>query len=308
MLSILIPIYNYDARLLVQQLHQQALSAGIEYEILLLDDASDNTQLSEGNRCLKELSNVTIFELPTKAGRAVARNFLAGEAKYNHLLFLDCDSEPIDDKFIERYIPYCKEKNIVVCGGTAYKPEKPATDSYLRWIYGVKCETQSAAERNKAKKTKFFTFNFLIDRDLFWSIRFNELLKSYGHEDTIFGLELQKKNCHITHIDNPLYHIGIDNNITYIKKTRQGVENLKILLDSYEDREQLIQYIRLLQYYSILEKTYTIWLGSLFYRIFRSLMESNFKSKHPNLTLFNLYKLGYLSYIVRRKKYQDSNL
>ena len=121
-------------------------------------------------------------------------------------------------------------------------------------------------------------------------------------------VELQKRNCHITHIDNPLYHIGIDNNITYIKKTRQGVENLKILLDSYEDREQLIQYIRLLQYYSILEKTYTIWLCSLFYRIFRSLMESNFKSKHPNLTLFNLYKLGYLSYIVRRKKYQDSNL
>ena len=232
MLSILIPIYNYNAVELVQQLYNQVVKAEIPFEILLLDDNSDHTCKHE-NVVLRSLPNTTLFELPTKVGRAIARNYLAGQAKYDYLLFLDCDSEPIDDEFIARYIPYCKGKRIVVCGGTAYKQQKPQTDSYLRWIYGVCCETKSAKQRNKAPNSQFSTFNFLISRELFLTIRFNELLRNYGHEDTLFGLELQKQNYIVTHIDNPLYHTGIDTNTVYLEKTRQGVENLKILLEKY---------------------------------------------------------------------------
>ena len=136
MLSILIPIYNYDTRQLVQTLHKQALTAGITYEILLLDDASDNENVCHINQQLKNLPSVTLFELPTTAGRAVARNFLAGQAKYKHLLFLDCDTEIVDDNYINRYIPYCKQKDIVVCGGVADKKEQPDKNSILRWEYG----------------------------------------------------------------------------------------------------------------------------------------------------------------------------
>ena len=75
MLSILIPIYNYDARELVRTLHKQASQANIEFEILLLDDASENTDLRANNQILKNTPNVTLLELPTKAGRSVARNF-----------------------------------------------------------------------------------------------------------------------------------------------------------------------------------------------------------------------------------------
>jgi len=300
MLSILIPVYNYNAVHLVKQLHEQATQAEIPFEILLLDDNSDNN-CKRDNLTLRDLSNTKLFELPTKAGRAIARNYLAGQAQYDYLLFLDCDSEPVDNKFIERYLPYCNKKDIVVCGGTAYKNQKPKVDSYLRWNYGMRCETKSAEERNKAPNSKFSTFNFFIARELFLSIRFNELLRNYGHEDTLFGLELLKRNYKVIHIDNPLYHTGIDTNSVYLEKTRQGVENLKILLEQYPNNEELIQNIRLLKYYIFLEKNYITFLFLFLFRMFKKLMLANFNSRYPNLTLFNLYKLGYLCSLKYQK-------
>lgn len=301
MLSILIPIYNYCAVNLVQQLHKQVTQAKIPFEILLLDDNSDSICTRE-NIALRTLSNTTLFELPTKVGRAIARNYLAGQAKHDYLLFLDCDSEPFDNKFIEKYLPYCNRNDIVVCGGTAYKPQKPPADSYLRWIYGMRCEYKSAEQRNKTPNAKFSTFNFLIARELFLSIRFNELLRNYGHEDTLFGLELKKRNYTVIHIDNPLYHTGIDTNEVYLEKTRQGVENLQILMEKYPDNEDLIQNIRLLKYYVVLEKYHIAPVYLLFFRLCKKWILANFNSKYPNLTLFNLYKLGYLCSLKHRKR------
>jgi glycosyltransferase involved in cell wall biosynthesis len=302
MLSILIPVYNYNAVNLVHQLHKQAIQTGIPFEILLLDDNSDDTcKCKRDNLILRNLSNITLFELPTKAGRAIARNYLAGQAQYDYLLFIDCDSEPVDDFFIKRYVAYCRYKEIVVCGGTAYKRQKPNRNAYLRWIYGMKCETKSAKQRSKSSNTKFSAFNFLISKELFLSIRFNELLRNYGHEDTLFGLELQKRNYTIVHIDNPLYHIGIDSNEVYLEKTRQGVENLKILLEQYTNKNKLIKNIRLLKYYIFLEKTRMTFVVFFLFRLFRKPMLANFNSRHPNLTLFNLYKLGYLCSLKYKK-------
>jgi GT2 family glycosyltransferase len=118
MLSILIPTYYYNATHLVQDLHQQAVETGIDFEILLLINGSD-TQSLEFHRNLETLKGVKLLELPTMAARSVARNFLAGQAKYDYLLFIDCDSEVVDKFFIERYLAYCEEENKVVCGGTA---------------------------------------------------------------------------------------------------------------------------------------------------------------------------------------------
>ena len=300
MLSILIPTYYYDATLLVENLHQQAVETGIDFEIVLLINESDNQSVAMHRR-LEEWEKVKILELPTMATRSVARNFLAGQAKYDYLLFIDCDSEAVDRHFVERYLPHCEGNNTVVCGGTAYKKQQLPADSYLRWAYGVNTEQKSAEIRNAKPNAQFSTFNFLIAKDLFLKIRFNEQLKNYGHEDTLFGLELKGRGVAILHIDNPLYHLGIDTNKVYLQKTRQGVENLKILLEKYSNRQELIDNIRLLRYYDFLEKTYTSILFFGLYSFFKRLMILNFNSKRPSLHLFNLYKLGYLCGLKYRK-------
>lgn len=292
-LSIIIPLYNHDAVGLVKSLYRQSVDAGILFEILLFDDQSDAVYQPKIDE-LETIPHVKVFRLPSKAGRSVARNFLAAQARYDYCLFIDCDSEVVDDKYIHRYLPYCNGERVVVCGGTSYRPNPPARDCLLRWTYGTRCEIRSAAERNKHPNAQFSTFNFLIQKELFSEIRFNELLRNYGHEDTLFGFELRKKNITIIHIDNPLYHVGIDTNRIYLEKTRQGVENLKILMEQYEDRDALVKDIRLLRYYNILIKCHVDFLFYGLFFVLKNPILWNLNGKHPNMTLFNLYKLGYL--------------
>lgn len=292
-LSILIPLYNHNAVAFVKELYRQATEAGVLFEILMLDDQSDE-EYKEVNAVLQTLPNVKMFNLPSRVGRSVARNFLASQARYEYCLFLDCDSETVDDRYITRYLPYCQGERVVVCGGTAYRPEPPDPQCLLRWTYGQRCEVRSAAERNKKPNACFSAFNFLIPKALFAEIRFNELLRNYGHEDTLFGFELSKKNIKVTHIDNPLYHVGIDSNKVYLEKIRQGVENLKMLTEQYDDKEALLQDVRLLRYYRFFSKLHLTFLCFGGFYIGKRLILHNLNGRHPSMLLLNLYKLGYL--------------
>ena len=50
-------------------------------------------------------------------------------------------------------------------------------------------------------------FNLLAPKDIFQKIAFNEKLNGYGHEDTLFGVELKKEGVTMAHIDNPIIHL-----------------------------------------------------------------------------------------------------
>ena len=95
MLSILIPTYNYDCRRLVSDLYQQAEQAGIEYEIIVADDASPTYIYKEKNREINHLPNCRLIELQENVGRSRIRNRLADEALHEWILFMDCDAEVI---------------------------------------------------------------------------------------------------------------------------------------------------------------------------------------------------------------------
>lgn len=91
MLSILIPVYNYDVRSLVGDLAKQCLEASIPFEILCYDDHSQE-EFDRINQKVIQLEGVTYFRLAKNVGRSMIRNHLAQVARYDHLLFLDCDS------------------------------------------------------------------------------------------------------------------------------------------------------------------------------------------------------------------------
>jgi hypothetical protein len=85
--------------------------------------------------------------------------------------------------------------DVVVYGGRNYEAKPPKEkELFFRWWYGVNRETISVAEREVAPYHAFMTNNFLIPKQLFLSIKLDEKLKGYGHEDTLFGIELKKKN------------------------------------------------------------------------------------------------------------------
>jgi hypothetical protein len=296
MLSILIPVYNFDVRILVRNLDIQGMALGVPYEIILLDDASD-LEYRGLNRELDDLDSVHYFELPANIGRAEIRNRMAEIAKFPYLLFMDGDSEVMYNDFLRNYLNKAKGE-LVVFGGRIYSMVAPRDRSkYLRWKYGSKAETIRAAERVQSPYRSFMTSNFLISKSIFSKIRFDEDIRTYGHEDTLFGYNLKKAGIPLVHIDNPLVHIGLEDGIDFIRKTREGIENLIKILKKQENPSDFAEEVKLLRQYKKLKGS---WKEKMLIRIYikyRSGIEKNLCSRYPSMKLFNLYKLSYLAYI-----------
>jgi glycosyltransferase involved in cell wall biosynthesis len=292
MLSVLIPVYNYQITKLVVQLIKQIKESLVCAEIIIVDDAS--SMYTEENNKIVEFDEVFYERVGNNRGRAAIRNYLASKAKYDYLLFIDCDAKVKNPNFIKNYVQAINNNKEVVCGGLEYESHISKTSKlYFRWYYGIKREYRKAIERNKKPFKSFSSFNFLIRKDIFQKIKFNENLTKYGHEDTLFGIELKKRNYSISQIDNPLVHDGIDETSLFIQKTEQSVKNLKLLYKIYKDSDSIVSSIKLLRYIRIINKMRLAWLFSFGYMAFKNIILINLKSRFPSLLLFDLYKLCY---------------
>lgn len=296
MLSILIPTYDYDCRHLVSDLHEQAEQTGVDYEIIVADDASPSHIYKEKNREINRLSHCRYIELPKNVGRAQIRNLLADKAQYEWLLFMDCDAKVISSTFIADYLHHTDAE--VICGGLCHTDTLPSPNVSLRHTYEKRADKRRAAHyRKRAPYEQFTPFNFMIRRNVFITIRFCDSITGYGHEDTLFGAELAKRKAKIVHIDNPLIHNGLDTNEEFMRKTRAAIRNLAAMKERMENHSQLIALYRRLEKWHL-----TGWISRQFFlqesKMYKQL---TLKSK-PNLTLFSLYKLGYYCQLMQEKK------
>ncbi|OAD42940.1 glycosyltransferase family 2 protein [Polaribacter atrinae] len=233
MLSVLIPTYNYNAFFLVQEIHQQLILENIKFEIICLDDGS-KSPLNVKNKEINKLSFSSFKSLEHNIGRSAIRNLLAKKATYNWLLFLDADVIPVKSNFIRKYISCSAKDKTVFCGGLLYEDIKE-NFKLLRYKYGKKHEEISVEKRIAHPDKYFFTSNFLIQKETFNSVKFEEKLIQYGREDLLFSLELIKKGHIIEHINNEVYHLGLDKNDLFVAKTKEAMENLIFI-----DKQNLI--------------------------------------------------------------------
>jgi GT2 family glycosyltransferase len=276
----------------VQDLHHQAEKTGCPFEIILMDDASDE-RFRRKNQAI-DLEQVRYIQLDENIGRAKIRNRLAEEAIFAYLLFMDCDSTVSSSKYIENYARFF-ESQTVCCGGRIYENKEPANSTYLRWKYGVERECASASERRKNPNAGFQTNNFLIHKSIFEKVKFNEDLAGYGHEDTLFGLELLGQGFIIQHIDNPLIHLDVETAAEFLEKTANGIKNLhRIELLLREKYPEYISHSRLMRSKLFLQKLHLSGLVAKLFNIMRRPMESYLLRKKPFLKIFDLYRLGLL--------------
>lgn len=298
MLSILIPIFNFNVTNLVKELYKQASEAGIEFEIILVDDASHDS-CREINSKLENLEHIRYFEETDNIGRSKIRNKLASLAAFPYLLFMDCDSEIPKSNYLANYLNFCKN-DAIVYGGRSYS-DKPPVDPglFLRWKHGKSREEYTVSERIKAPNKSFMTNNFLISFKLFEKIRFNEGMEGYGHEDTLFGYDLKKNNIAVKHIDNPLIHIGLESNHLFLSKTKESIRNLKNIFHQNGYEKLLVEDIKLLAYYRFLTRTGLNFIVRWLFLVSKKMLEKNLLGRRPNLMIFDLYKLGYLCTLTK---------
>lgn len=291
MLSICIPVYNYDVRSLVKNLHEQALSLQVPVEIVVLDDASAG-EYQKLNRDIADFDLVRYEILPENAGRSRIRNLLASKAHYPWLIIMDCDSKTPDQNYLKRYLNETGG-NWVVCGGRTYLEKPPQNATYLHWRYGTKREVRDVVHRSQNPHLSFMTNNFMVPKSIIKQIPFNENIKGYGHEDTLFGYELMKNGVPVKHIDNPLLHVGLQTNREFIEKSREGIINLAFINNYLDEEEDLEKMVRLLAWFKKLKRLRLCSAFAFFFSIFRSPLEKNLMGRTPSLLLFDFYKLGF---------------
>ena len=288
-LSILIPVYNWDCSKLIKDLHFQGLVLGIPYEIIVADDCSTDKDLQAKSRLACEThENCRYFALLHNIGRSAIRNYLADQSKYDKLLFLDCDAEVKDKEFLKKYMDASRQAS-VICGGLTHPDEIPQKGMELRYLY----EKNAAFERSVGFRSqnpylRFTSFSFLIERDAFMKIRFDESYVRYGYEDVQFGHELEENGVSILHIDNPLAHIGLDDSVSYLNKTRQAVQN------AFDHKDEIEDSSKLLTHYNQVIRWKMRWLFRLVWAFFQKRMEKNLLGPKPGLKVFSLYKLCYI--------------
>jgi len=292
MLSILIPTYNYNVIPLVETLVSQSDDTGIEYEIIILDDASTDTIISDQIRSAFEQNDIVQYILSKKnKGRERTRQKLANRAKYHWLLFLDSDTIPKKVDFIERYKSSIDEDVKLIFGGIAYKDDVPPSNEILRWKYGKSREEISVDKRIKNEYLTINSGGFLIDKRTFLDINSLITWGNYGL-DILFTYILLKNEIPVKHIDNPVYHLGLETNQEYLIKSKNAVETLYFLQD-----KRLISnsYSSLQKMNNCLRKYRMVGVFRFLIKGFIPMIEKSLITKKPPLYLFDLIRLYYFT-------------
>lgn len=284
MLSILIPVYNYNCINSVKELCLQIEKLSLIAEVLVVDDASTQE--------LIDLSNYknpiySYEKLPNNIGRSKIRNLLVKKAKFDFVLFIDGDSK-VPENFIENYITEAKTyTNTVLYGGTINNPPTSNKDK-LRYNYGVKFEHKNKNYRNKKPYHSFRTNNFFSPKYIIKQIPFYEKLSNYGQEDTFFGYELKNSHVDIIHIDNPVIHLNSDSNKAYLAKTKSSLENLIFLKNEYPDFIEYNRLLSLINNFGFLQTTFIKKISCYIYSFFEGITKTT-----SNTYSFQLFKLFY---------------
>jgi glycosyltransferase involved in cell wall biosynthesis len=277
---------------LVSVLQQQAAALDITYEILVADDASPDQDAIRINRAINELPHCRYIVKEQNSGSAATRNYLGARSRYHWLLFMDCDIDIPDDRFLERYVK--DEHEGVINGGICIADDDRLRHN-LRYLYEKAAEGGHTAEKRQQKPYKdFHTSNFMIRRDLMLAHPFDERFRRYGYEDVLFGKTLRQHGIRIEHIDNPVGFDSFEENLAFVEKTEEGLHTL------YEFSNELRGYNYLLTFVNGIHLGFVKAAIRLWHRLFGPIERHRLAGRHPNLTIFKIYKLGY--YLSLTKK------
>ncbi|GAA0871192.1 glycosyltransferase [Gangjinia marincola] len=223
MISILIPVYNKQITELVTELQRQIVSKHIACEFIIADDASTNLEIRQANRKTAEKLRIKYIQLEENLGRTKTRTYLAQLSTADYLLFLDADVMPGNNDFLKNYLQAITPNVDLVYGGVAYHQTPPKDEELLRWKYGIKKEVQQLQTRKNDPYQSIISMGFLIKKSLFLELSGVLDSTAYGM-DNVFSFQLKQKKAKVIHIDNPVIHLGLEQNDVFFKKSLASIE------------------------------------------------------------------------------------
>lgn len=298
-LSILIPTYNNVCFELVKNLQAQVAllsssaeslpsSFHFEYEILVADDGSTDQTTIEDNRIINKLPLCHYIERKKNVGRAAIRNFLAKEAQYPWLLFIDSNMNVINNEYLANYQ---KEESDVIYGGYQIKRDAETQELLkynLRYIFelaGVQNGDYRLRQMNPYGD--FHTSNFIAKRSIMLKYPFDERFFHYGYEDVLWGKTLKDNQISIHHVDNPLGYEHFIGNMSFINKTEESLHTL------YQFRRELQDYSKIISYANKVKSWHLYAPCQRLFPLLSLPIKARLTGNKPSIFLFNIYKLLY---------------
>ena len=293
-LSILIPTYNDICVDLVKALARQCEAVkDLRYEILVADDGSTDVESKNQNLSINNLYRCKYILREYNVGRSCIRNWLALQARYEWLLFIDSHMSVCKDDFITTYLKEDEDEfeydyEDVFYGSYVVKGDERQLKGNLRYLYEKNAEhIHSIEQREMFPYQDFHTSNFLISRKLFVSNPLDVRFRNYGYEDVLYGKQLKEKGILIFHIDNPLAFDRFEDNAHFVAKTEEGLRSL------YCFKDELKGYARMLDAVEKIKRYHLMSLLMWIYKKRKGSWRKKLCGNSPSLLVFKAYKLGY---------------
>ena len=226
-LSVLIPFLRDDPAALLRRLGEEARSLGGAVEIIVLDDGTGDSRLTEalGRSLAGTHLPARLITLPANEGRARGRNRLTAAARGRWFLFLDSDMKPDRPDFLRAWMRLVEQERPAVAFGGFSLDQVPADPAFaVHRALSAASECLPAGERAKAPEKYVYTSNLLVRRDVFEAEAFDPGFVGWGWEDVEWAMRVSRR-FPIAHIDNPATHMGLDTAADLARKYDQGAAN-----------------------------------------------------------------------------------
>lgn len=299
LVSVIVPVYNTGMYLqeCIESILEQTIPV---YEIILVDDNSNDNSASICDKYADNYSNIHVIHKEKNEGLSAARNTGMRVAKGEYLLF--CDS---DDKLkLEMVEKICKpiediKLDIVMCGyetfprGRMVLPKLP---------YNCLMKGKDLIQYNKRihSDNEFcFTWRFLFRRKylLEKEIWFDENVKI--GEDMLFNTKAIMETEHFWVLNHALYMYRIDN-MNSIMRTKYKPDLLENLKKQYCEKIKISEEYDLMRDDGWNQDMGCYYITAFRDMLFRNLMNSPEKEKEKKKVLYQILNSNLLTENYKR--------
>lgn len=226
-LSVLVPFLRDDPSELLALLETEAAALGGAVEIVVLDDGTADTELTQ--RLTAQIEAMALparlITLPSNEGRAIGRNRLASAARGESLLFLDSDMRPDHPRFLKDWAELVARDNPAVAfGGFSLKQAPNDARFSVHRAMAAKSECVPYEERARQPEKYVYTSNLLVRRDVFEAEAFDSGFTGWGWEDVEWAMRVSRR-FQVVHLDNAATHMGLDTVPALARKYEQSAPN-----------------------------------------------------------------------------------
>lgn len=291
-LSIIIPVYNGE-KYIKRCIYSIAKTENISYEIIVINDCSNDNSKSIIKECKSVISNIIFIDLSENLGVSKCRNIGIERANGKYITFVDID-DYIEKNMYETLVTMSNKYSLDTCGCT-YREIEEKSNKITKSKYknnGDILNKKQALKDYLTDKISPAIWDKIYKKEIINKIRFDEKLKI--GEDILFCLNVFL-NCNNVCFINEYYY-------NYIQQDKSAMHNLSDNVFQFLKIEENIDVIDNQFLKNNFPEEFEFFKDEMFLRVIHSISNSNIKEiKKTKKYLKKVYSKVIVTRIIANK-------